>query len=75
MRCFSCGINLTDKEANRKYELVEQPKNPEDAYINLCTKCLKESEISHYLEDWRQSDELQEDNNHLEVNWNEGDCI
>lgn len=48
MRCQACDKALSDAEASFKYlnwrEIVEQTKNPEDAYPLLCAyPCLKES--------------------------------
>lgn len=45
MRCLSCNIALTDKEASRKFKNHEEIKNPEDKYIGLCSHCLGTTDI------------------------------
>jgi hypothetical protein len=44
MRCLACNVELTDKEANKKYLNHEEIKNPEDKYIGLCSHCLCDSD-------------------------------
>lgn len=41
MRCLSCNVELTDKEAVRKA--------PSGFYVDLCNKCFKESELSEIM--------------------------
>lgn len=72
MRCLSCDKNLSDKEASRKYLNHEEISNPEDKYIGLCNGCLSDSELHTYQEDFKQSDELPNDD--IEPLY-EGDCI
>lgn len=49
--CLSCNHILTDDETVRKYDNWEKIKNPEDRYIGLCNKCLRQSDLNGYLED------------------------
>lgn len=46
MHCLACNAILTDREASRKYENFASIKNPEDQYINLCTHCLKTTDLT-----------------------------
>jgi hypothetical protein len=41
MRCLACNVELTDEEANRKFENHEEIKAPEDKYIGLCNHCMR----------------------------------
>jgi hypothetical protein len=45
MRCLSCNVALSDKEASRKFKNHEEIRNPEDKYIGLCAHCLGSAEI------------------------------
>lgn len=45
MRCLSCNCNLSDREANRKYENWELIKTPEQRYIGLCDDCLYDTDL------------------------------
>lgn len=49
MRCLSCSCELSDEEAALKYENSECIKNPEDRYIGLCKKCIKNTDLEHYI--------------------------
>lgn len=48
MKCRCCDVILNDSEAKLKYENSEEVSNPEDRYIGLCNRCLRETDISHY---------------------------
>ena len=45
MRCLSCDEALSDKEASRKYPEPERIANPEDRYIMLCDRCIKDTDF------------------------------
>lgn len=60
MRCLSCNCNLSDREANRKYDDWENIKNPESRYIMLCDDCILDTDLA-FQEDPRLSDEDFED--------------
>jgi hypothetical protein len=51
MRCLSCSVILTDEEASLKYENSETVINPEDRYIGLCKRCLRETDLAYYVAD------------------------
>lgn len=61
MYCFSCSKRLSDKEAAIKFEHHEEIKNPEDRYVNLCTSCLRESDLAIYAPEPDPSFEVDED--------------
>ena len=46
MRCLSCNCNLSDREANRKFDDWEHIKNPESRYIGLCDDCLLDTDLA-----------------------------
>jgi ferredoxin len=68
MHCLSCNVILTDSEASLKYNNHEEISNPEDKYIGLCSRCLKDSDLNTYHTD---VDEFEE----IEIEIIEGDCI
>lgn len=43
MRCVSCNKELSDYEANLKWDNCEGISNPEDKYIGLCSCCYHQS--------------------------------
>ncbi len=45
MRCLSCNANLSDREANRKYENADTIANPESRYIGLCDDCMLDTNL------------------------------
>ena len=45
MYCFSCQARLSDKESSRKFKNHEQIKNPEEKYLNLCNRCISDSDL------------------------------
>jgi hypothetical protein len=45
MKCLSCDVILDDKEQSRKYKNHFEIKNPEDRYIGLCNRCLRNGEL------------------------------
>lgn len=51
MHCRSCNKILTDEEASLKYDGWEEIKNPEERYIELCNKCIRASDLAHYVTD------------------------
>ncbi len=74
MRCLSCNCNLSDREANRKYENWQEIKNPESRYIGLCDDCILDTDLM-FEEDPNLSNDDFEDtetsvetilNNHIE---------
>lgn len=66
MRCLSCNCNLSDREANRKYDDWEQIKNPESRYIMLCDDCILDTDLL-YEEDPNLSNDDLEDTEPIEV--------
>jgi hypothetical protein len=60
MRCLACDCNLSDREANRKYENWQEIKNPESRYIMLCDDCIVDTDLTFY-EDSTLSNDNYED--------------
>lgn len=50
IHCKACNRILNDEEASIKWHNHEEIKNPEDRYINLCTKCLRSSDLTEYAD-------------------------
>lgn len=46
MRCLSCNCNLSDREANRKYDNHAEIANPEARYIGLCDDCILDTDLT-----------------------------
>lgn len=46
MRCLSCNCNLSDREANRKYDNHAEIANPESRYIGLCDDCILDTDLT-----------------------------
>lgn len=61
MRCRSCNAELTDDEAIAKYDDWENIPNVNDRYIELCSHCLRESDLSHHAEDDYAEVQIDED--------------
>lgn len=58
MRCLSCDVALSDKEANRKYVNWKEISNTEERYIGLCDNCLQESDLFYMDTDGLQDMEF-----------------
>jgi len=61
MRCLSCNCNLSDREANRKYNNHEEIKNPESRYIGLCDDCIIDTDLAYLEDESLSSDVLEAD--------------
>ena len=71
MRCLSCNCNLSDREANRKYENWEEIKNPESRYIGLCNDCLMDTDLIFVENDQLSGEIPEEDSPQLEFDLHE----
>jgi hypothetical protein len=55
MRCLACNVILTDREASRKYVSHATIENPNERYIDLCDKCLVDTDLN-YIENSQADD-------------------
>ena len=66
MRCLSCDCNLSDREANRKYDNWQEIKNPESRYIMLCDDCMLDTDLA-FVDNPNLSDEDYESDNEFSL--------
>lgn len=66
MRCLSCNVELTDKEATRKSTITQE-------YLDLCNRCILKTDLP--VDTLSEDDELLEDwaNEELGMEYDEDD--